>query len=257
MAESKPGEKKGQGSGLMALALAGGLGIAGIYLWSKVSGSGPGTGTDELAQQQQKLLTILEKKWATIADFQDQIYVGNRTPTDQEFQVLSQMHEDAALEEQSIHETYKTQFMDAAAEFARDLGYYVVIPGVVGFIFAAAIYGYWRYRKPPTKPPTCPKDGISFPTVEDLQAHVSQHKITTSSSLLALANQEWQSQPSFTMQTTAVIGTLYGKAYTSMASWGALDVRNWSQGAAYAYGTEMGTMGTLAALGRTMAMVLV
>lgn len=255
MAESKPSEKKGAGSGLMALALAGGLGIAGIYLWSKVSEGGPGT--DEITQQQQKLLTILEKKWATIADFQDQMYLGNRTPSDQEFQVLSQMHEDAALEEQSIRETYKTQFMDAAADFARDLGYYVVIPGVVGFIFAAAIYGYWRYRKPPTKPPTCPKDGISFPTVEDLQAHVSQHNITTSATALQLANQEWQTQPSFVMQTTSVIGALYGKAYTNMASWGALDVRNWAQGAAYAYGTEMGTLGTLAALARTMSFVLV
>ena len=183
--------------------------------------------------------------------------IGNRTPSDQEFQVLSQMHEDAALEEQSIHETYKIEFMNAAADFARDLGYYVVIPGVVGFIFAAAIYGYWRYRKPPTKPPTCPKDGLSFPTVEDLQAHVSQHQITMSSSALQLANQEWQSQPSFVMQTTSVIGALYGKSYTNMASWGALDVRNWTQGAAYSYGTEMGTMGTLAALARTMALVLV
>lgn len=259
MAEQKKAEDKKDWLPILAgLGLVGG----GLLLWygtkdTQADDSVPDDNGIPDAQQN-RLLQILQNKWASIAEYQDRIYANGRTPSDQEFGVLESMHQDAALEEQSIKETYRVEFARAAEDFARNLGYYVVIPGVIGFLFAGAIAYWWRHRRPPTQPPSCPKDGQTFSTPEGFQAHVHQdHSVTTDVNKLIQADAYWQTQPYWVSQSVAVIGQIYGSAYTRMSTWSLPVLRQGVDAMAYTYACEMGTMGSMSAMGQMLALAMI
>jgi hypothetical protein len=250
-------KKKDEGfASVLPWLAGGGLVLGGLWLWKSGAFDGGGDGSDTDAQQK-KLLVDLSNKRTEMLAYYDEIFANGRTPTDAESVRYGMMVESITTEEQMLLSTYKTEYREATAKYFHDMGLFVIIPVVAGFMLAGGLIAYDRWKRPP-RPPTCPKDGVTVVDPEALQAHVEQdHSITTDAAAIAAASAEWNTQPFWVASAVGVVGQTYSTVYNPMFSWNLDALRNNVSGMTYAYAAEMGTVASLAALSRTLIYCLI
>ncbi|MDM7999980.1 MAG: hypothetical protein QUS33_08270 [Dehalococcoidia bacterium] len=250
-------EKKEETPWLPILA---GLGLmgAGLFLWARQEAEGgQNENPDQMSEEQQRLLVALQEKWAEAVNYHNQITANGRLPTDEEARHYDMLMESIEVEEKTIEWVNKTIFIREQQKFWHDLGLYVIIPSILGFMFIAGVVAYWIYKRPPP-PPKCPKDGLQVSSPEELKAHIeADHKITTDTAALQAARAGWNLQPSFVTSSVGVVGQTYGTVYKDMLSWSFADLTKNVPSMGYVYGAEMGTMGTLSALGQSLAFLII
>lgn len=253
---TEPKKKDDQFAAWLPWLAGGGLILGGLWLWKSgvFDGGDGGSNTDA---QQMKLLVDLANKRTELLDYHDEIFANGRLPTDAESVRYGMMVESIETEEKMLISTYKTEYRQATAEYFHNLGLFVIIPVVAGFMVAGGLIAYDRWRRPP-KPPTCPKDGVTVADPEALQAHIEQdHSITTDAAALAAASAEWNTQPYWVASSVGVIGQTYSTVYNPLLSWNLAELKANVGGMSIVYGAEMGTAASLAAMTRTLMYCLV
>ena len=249
-------KKKDEGfAAVMPWLVGAGLVGGGLWLWSKSQdGDGNGIPPGDHSQEVKNLLYKTKNQITYTTNFTK----NGRTPTEAESSLLTSLAESIRVEELQLTILDQTDYRDSLAHMYQDLGLFVVIPVVVGFMAAGAFVRWYLRSKGPPKPPQCPKDGYTVSTPELLQAHVEEdHSITTDPATLAAASAEWNTQPFWVASSVGVIGQTYSTVYNPMLSWNMDALKRNVGGMSYAYGAEMGTMGTLSALSRVLMYCLI
>ena len=246
MADNKVGSKGS--TNYVPLIAAGGLAAAGLWWWMNNSGSGGGGG-GTVPPDEQASIDNAKDAWAAVERYITQIYANGRTPTAAEEANLKAMIDAAALAEAAVKQAYVKAAAAQTQKMYRDLGYYCIIPPVVGFMGAAALWVIYKARKPPSNP-NCPVCGVTATEPEAIVQHAeTAHSVTEDLSQLAMAESHWLQQPNFTMLTVATYGQVYGLVYSNISpSWGLSSLTSFFGAACGAYAAEIGTAGSLASL---------
>jgi hypothetical protein len=244
---------QGKKSSLVPLLAGAGLIGGGLYLWLKSSNSRP--------QIDEQLIPILVGKWQNADEYLDLVYAEGRIPTTQEMNIYSAMIEDMALEEHQLTPgSGEADAAEAAEAFSRNiyhLGLYVVLP-IAGMIAAAVFASWWKNKRPPTQPPTCPKDGQQFSSPEALQHHVEQdHEANQSSEAVVEVQNIINSQPFFVTQTIAVASGGYQRTYDPWISFSPSEWLSHVGGALFVSATGVGTVAITTQMARLAVVALI
>jgi hypothetical protein len=241
------------------LPLLAGLGLVGFggWMWYKSQNGKKDDGTEE---GDTALTVAMMDKINAMTAYHAQIYGadGTRQPDATELQTLGMMAESMQAEEEEHHWHSKTVYRDSLAHFYQDIGLFIVLPIVTGFIAVAGMVAYDRWKRPPsTRPPTsCPGCGAELPDEEVAVAHVENaHTVNPEAAQVAAAT--WSQQPYWVVTTTGAIGGAYNAAYQPMNSWSFNSLTQNVQGMMYAFAMGIGTSGTLAALQQTLIYCLI
>ncbi len=244
------------------LPLLAGLGLMGIggYVWYK--STNPGGGGGNPTEETDKLIVAMNRKIDAMTLYHTQIYGedGLRVPSEAELNSLGMMAEAMRTEEEGLVTIEKTRYRDALAHTFQDLGLFVILPIVAGFISIGGMIYWDRHKRPPSqRPPTdCPKCGASLPDADAAMAHVeNSHEATTDESAIAAAASLWSNQPYWTVTTTGVMGQTWQNAYQPMTSWSLSSLSANLQGMMYSYAMGIGTVGTLQGLSTTLIYCLI
>ncbi len=257
MATKKSNER---GSGLVGmLPLIAGVGLVGLggYVWyrSQKGGDDGGSGGGD-----DPLVVAMKDKIDAMTLYHTQIYGedGTRQPTASELQTLGMMAEAMQSEEDHWEWVDRTRYREAMAHYYQDIGLFVILPLVTGFISVGGMIVYDRYRRGGGKrPPTsCPGCGVSLPNEDAAVAHVVNIH-TVNPDAVSEAAETWTQQPYWVVTATGAIGGAYSAAYDPISSWDFDSLSKNVQGMMYAFAMGIGTSGTLVALQQTLVYCLI
>lgn len=186
------------------------LGLLGVGIWKLTDWMG------QKEQKKQELIDLYLDEQGELMAFQETL-ASKGFKSDFDDAQLESMEEKMKVKELTIN-AYNTSWLrdlaNAATDAAKGMGLWVILPIVAGSITGGLLAQLWRKRPPRGgPPPSCPVDGLTFSTPEQLETHIrQQHTLNPSPQQIQSAQAIYQSQYLWVQEMVAADSKTYGRA---------------------------------------------